>query len=278
MSTFERTGFSDQLNIDTPEQVELSFHVAGLGSRFVAVLIDALLLAAAYFAVGLIMFVVLLAAGLNKRLDLLGSWMIAVIVIILFLLLWGYFALFEALWRGQTIGKRVMKLRVVKDSGRQITFFESLARNLLRYVDFLPFFFLTGVITMLCNKRNKRLGDFVAGTLVVHESAEEQPLLFQSGMNIRPVASPNGDAEPWREQTAAMFPADAIAKLDGQDLLLIETFFARMLDLALETRAAIAYRIAGQMAAKMGYPLPEGNPERALESMAHQMRSSGRRF
>src|ERR1700759_103024 len=102
MSTFERTGFNDQLNIDTPEQVELSFHVAGLGSRFVAILLDAMLLVAAYFIVGLAMFVVLLAAGLNKRLDLLGSWMIALIVIIIFLLLWGYFALFEALWRGQT--------------------------------------------------------------------------------------------------------------------------------------------------------------------------------
>jgi uncharacterized RDD family membrane protein YckC len=277
MSTFERTGFSDQLNIDTPEQVELSFHVAGLGSRFVAVLIDGLLLAAAYFGVGVLLFVVLLAAGMNKRLDLLGSWMIAAIVIILFLLLWGYFALFEALWRGQTIGKRVMKLRVVKDSGRQITFFESLARNLLRYVDFLPFFFLTGVITMLCNKRNKRLGDFVAGTLVVHESTEEQPLLFQSSAHLTPASFSNGDPTPWREQTPGMFPADAIAKLDGQDLLVIETFFGRMLDLTLDTRAAIAYRIAGQMAVKMGYPLPDGNPERALESMAYQMRSSGRR-
>jgi len=61
-----------------------------------------------------------------------------------------------------------------------------------------------------------------------------------------------------------------------QDLMVIETFFARMLDLPMETRAAVAYRMAAQMAAKMGVALPEGNPERALESMAYQMRSSGR--
>jgi hypothetical protein len=67
-----------------------------------------------------------------------------------------------------------------------------------------------------------------------------------------------------------------VARLSGQDLMVIETFFGRMLDLPLETRAALAYRMAGQMAAKMGVALPEGNPERALESMAYQMRSAGR--
>jgi hypothetical protein len=73
-----------------------------------------------------------------------------------------------------------------------------------------------------------------------------------------------------------MFPADAVAKLGAQDLLVIETFFGRMLDLPMETRAAVAYRMVGQMAAKMGVPVPEGNPERALEAMAFQMRGSGR--
>jgi hypothetical protein len=135
---------------------------------------------------------------------------------------------------------------------------------------------LVGVITMHCNKKNKRLGDLVAGTLVVHERTDEQPLLFQSSMNYSPAAHPQGNPEPWRETTPGMFPADAVARLSGQDLMVIETFFNRMLDLPLETRAALAYRMAGQMAAKMGVPLPEGNPERALESMAYQMRSGGR--
>jgi hypothetical protein len=82
---------------------------------------------------------------------------------------------------------------------------------------------------------------------------------------------------PWAQPIAAMFPADAVAKLGTQDLVVIEAFFARMLDLPLETRAALAYRIAGQMAAKMGVALPEGNPERVLEAIAFQMRSAGMR-
>jgi uncharacterized RDD family membrane protein YckC len=291
MSTFERPGFerpgyNEQLSsefssqpnhdagslltIDTPEQIDLHFHVAGMGSRFVAVLLDHLIVGAFYFVIGIAALIVLSTLGMSRKLDSLTTWFIAVLIFLAFAVFWGYFALFEAWWHGQTPGKRVMKLRVIKDSGRQITLFEALARNLLRVVDYFPSMYLTGVITMLCNKRNKRLGDFVAGTLVVHERVEEQPLLFQSSMNFAPTA------ETWREQTPAMFPADAVAKLNGQDLLMIETFFSRMLDLQLDTRAAIAYRIAGQMGGKMGVTIPEGNPERALESIAHQMRSSGR--
>jgi uncharacterized RDD family membrane protein YckC len=291
MASFETPGYSDQssndlretlthaerdlLTIATPEQIDLHYNVAGLGSRFVAILLDQLIMFAAYIVVGLLLFMVLAAIGMTHHLDTLSNWILAVIIFIFFAIYWGYFALFEAWWHGQTPGKRVMQLRVIKDSGRQITLFEALARNLLRFIDYFPSFYLVGVITMLCNKRNKRLGDFVAGTLVVHERTEEQPLLFQSSMNL--VTPANTANEPWREQTPAMFPADAIAKLNGQDLLVIETFFSRMLDLTLETRATIAYRIAGQLTAKMGVTLPEGNPERALESIAYQMRSSGGR-
>jgi uncharacterized RDD family membrane protein YckC len=291
MSTFERPGSTEQissefasqrnnvlnsapysdvgglLTIDTPEQIDLHFHVAGIGSRFVAILLDQLIVGAAYFALGIAALIVLSTLGMSHRLDSMTTWFLAVLIFLVFVVYWGYFALFEAWWQGQTPGKRVMKLRVIKDTGRQITLFESLARNLVRFVDYFPSMYLVGVITMLCNKSNKRLGDYVAGTLVVHERVEEQPLLFQSSMHFAPAT------EAWREQTPTMFPADAVAKLNGQDLLMIETFFGRMLDLTLETRAAIAYRIAGQMGAKMGVTMPEGNPERALESIAYQMRS-----
>lgn len=278
MSTFERTSYHDQLSIDTPEQVELSYSVAGLGSRFVALLVDKLI---TYVSYGVLILVVVLAfsaaSRFQEQMDKLSMWFLAGLVLVYFVINWGYFALFEAYWQGQTPGKRVMKLRVIKDSGRQITLFESLARNLLRFVDELPGFYLIGVITMLCNKRNKRLGDLVGGTLVVHERTDEQPMLFQSSSRFLTTISPPSEAEPWRDPVPGMFPADAVARLSGQDLVVIEAFFGRMLDLPLETRAVLAQRIAGQMAAKMGVSIPEGtNPERALESMAYQMRS-GRR-
>jgi uncharacterized RDD family membrane protein YckC len=274
----ERRGFADQLNIETPEQVDLRFPVAGIGSRFVAVLIDHLiqllpyvliLIASLFFVRGGSSNTVAKDAG---EMDTLTKWFIAAIIFINFAWLCGYFVLFEAFWHGQTPGKHVMKLRVIKDSGRQITLFEALARNLLRFIDYIPGIYLAGVITMLCNRKNKRLGDLAAGTLVVHELPAEDRLVdaFISGEDFF--------ARGVEKKPESGLPADAIARLEPADLHVIETFFARALDLELQTRAAMAGRIAARMAAKMQVPLPEGNPERALEAMARAMRGSGRRF
>ena len=257
--------------------MELEFAVAGIGSRFVAVLIDHLIIVVGFLLLGILSAFIF--DSLQKHLGLLGNWTLAVFIALNFLLYWGYFTLFEAFWRGQTPGKHVMKLRVIKDSGRQITLFEAMSRNLLRIVDYLPSFYLVGVITMLCTKRNQRLGDLGAGTLVVHERTDEQPLLIERGTSIMPAHSMPAAFDPlaWAgAQSAGSLPADAIAKLKADDLLLIESFFARALDLSLATRAEIAGRIAAQMAAKMNVTVPEGNPERFLEAIAYAMRSSAR--
>ena len=192
-----------------------------------------------------------------------------------FLLYWGYFALFEAFWHGQTPGKRVMKLRVIKDSGRGITLFESLARNLLRTADFLPSLYLAGVITMLANKRNKRLGDLAAGTLVIHERPDSQPLLYTGQSGSGNFFAP---AQPWEAASAtpSLFPADSLARLSAGDLVVIEAFFARALDLPLDVRAAMAHRILAEAVTKMTATLPPGNPERALEAIAIAMRAQRR--
>lgn len=267
---------ADRHYIDTPEQVELEYSVAGIGSRFVAALLDMLIIGGFLLLEFLVLVMIGAAAATSPASSRLGEtsgkWFVAFVIFINFAIFWGYFALFEAYWKGQTPGKRVMKLRVIKDSGRQITFFEALARNLLRIVDYLPSLYLIGVITMLCNKRSQRLGDLVAGTLVVHERLDEASLLYQTSTTL----GTQETVAPWGQAVAVRFPADAVARLSAQDLMVIETFFARMLDLPMETRASVAYRMAAQMAAKMGVAVPEGNPERALEAMAYQMRSSGR--
>jgi len=274
---YQQTGFADQLNIETPEQVDLRFPVAGIGSRFVALLIDHLIQAFTYFVIVLALVLILSgsasahAAKATEELDTAGKWFLAAFIFVNFCLVFGYFALFEAFWHGQTPGKRVMKLRVIKDSGRQITFFEALARNLLRFIDLLPSMYLAGVITMLCNRKNKRLGDLAAGTLVVHELPVDDRAAdaFLSGENFFAKEQP---------KTEGNLPADAVARLEPADLHVMETFFTRALDLDIQTRAAMAARIAARMAAKMRVPLPEGNPERTLEALAKAMRGTGRRF
>ena len=265
-------GLAQQLYIDTPEQVELQFAVAGIGSRFVAQLLDMLIICVTLVIEALLFVWAASNAPQTQSaaLDTAGKWFVAILIFLNFAFVVGYFALFEAYWHGQTPGKRVMKLRVIKDSGRQITFFEALARNLMRVVDYLPGLYLVGVITMLCNKQNKRLGDMVAGTLVVHEAREEQPLLPQHNAFL-----PVKEATWQTPVVSSMFAADAVAKLKPADLVVIDAFFARALDLDLDVRAAMAQRIARQMSAKMGVALPEGNPERALEAMAVAMRGGG---
>jgi uncharacterized RDD family membrane protein YckC len=281
MYDYQSRGYADQLNIETPEQVDLRFPIAGIGSRFLAILADSVLQVVALFVMFFVFALIVSAAphvrGTTTMVNTGAKWFVAAVVLFYFLLYWGYFSLFEAFWNGQTPGKRLLKIRVIKDSGRQITLFEALARNLIRIVDALPSFYLVGVITMLCNREQKRLGDLVAGTIVIHERSEEQPLLshnsrtFTASLYPQPLESPQVPAAP-------LVPADGIARLDAGDLNVIDTFFSRALDLDLDKRAEIAGRIAQRMSAKMQVPLPADQaPERVLESIAHAMRAqSGR--
>jgi uncharacterized RDD family membrane protein YckC len=275
-------GYADQLNIETPEQVDLHFPIAGIGSRFLAVLTDSLIQGASLFFMVIGFALIVSAAekipGAGGAVSNTGAkWLVAGTVLFYFLLYWGYYSLFEAFWNGQTPGKRLLKIRVIKDSGRQITLFEALARNLIRIIDMLPSFYLVGVIAMLCNREQKRLGDLVAGTIVVHERRDEQPMMSHNSRTFTAHLY-RQSAETPREPVSSLVPADAMARLDAGDLNVIDTFFSRALDLDLEKRAEIAGRIADRMSAKMRVPLPEGvAPERVLESIGHSMRAqSGR--
>ena len=281
MTDFGVANQRDQLNIETPEQVDLRLPIAGIGSRFLAILADSTIQLVAELL--LILFFLLFTnaaqrSRFGETFDTAGKWLLAAFVIIQFLLFWGYFSLFEAFWNGQTPGKRLVKIRVIKDSGRQITLFEALARNLLRVIDMLPpYLYFVGVVSMLCNRQQKRLGDFAAGTIVVHERQSEQPLSGDLRRSI--TASVQLKPNPESAQRGGVYqpPADAVARLRAEDLMVIESFLARALDFDLTTRAEIANRIAASMFAKMGVALPpEVNPERALEAISYAMRSQAR--
>ncbi|MBL7220620.1 MAG: RDD family protein [Phycisphaerae bacterium] len=149
--------------IETPENVQLERDLAGIGTRFVACLLDLLLI----FAVMLIMLIVLLIAGWGAFIESMfteGALMIAVFIVIQFLLFWGYFVFFELWTNGQTPGKKSQKLRVVKDGGGGVGFTEVAIRNLLRVID-AP----AGIFCMFFTKKWQRLGDLAAGTVVISE-------------------------------------------------------------------------------------------------------------
>ena len=159
-------------SVETPEHVELSYTIAGLGSRLFAGLIDAAIVLTGFL---------LLIAGLaflgarspqaeGAAVDMSASWAFALLYLGQFAFMWGYYVLFEALADGRTPGKRAMRLRVVQDDGLSIPFATSAIRNILRLVDLQPGLLAgAGIISILVTQRSKRIGDIVAGTIVVRE-------------------------------------------------------------------------------------------------------------
>jgi uncharacterized RDD family membrane protein YckC len=257
-------------SIETPELVALEFPLAGIGSRFIAILIDYLLQFAAFIVLMLVMLLFL--PSMQKFASASAKWFVAMLIFIPFLLQWGYFTLFEGLWHGQTPGKRVAKIRVIQQSGRAITIFESLSRNFVRAVDFLPTFYVVGSISIFVTSRNQRLGDLVAGTLVVHEGqSRDQPSL--STTRLFTEIAQQAPATP----RVITIPADALSRLNVADLQAIETFLERRLDMALDVRQSLAIRMVASTAARMNLPVPTAmDPETFLEEVAYGMRSQGR--
>jgi len=268
----------DQLNIDTPELVAIEMPLAGIGSRFIAILVDYLIWGAAFS------FLFAMAAIIIPAVHVLGevsaNWAIGIFFLIVFLLQWGYFALFEAFGNGRTPGKRAARIRVIHQSGRGISFFESLARNLVRFVDYMPGFYAVGVVAIFVSRRHQRLGDMVAGTLVVRDREIEPPQW--SGSTSRTITAPvfalPADANPMAApHLRVVLPAPALARLSASDLEVLEGFFARRLDMDLGTRGALAGRIASALSAKSGLAIPpDTSVETFLEAVAHQLRELGR--
>jgi len=249
--------------------------LAGIGSRFIAVLIDTLIWFACLLALGLVFWAVQPAVEAFSALS--SQWQVAIWTFVVFVLNWGYFTLFEAFWNGRTPGKRMARIRVIQRSGRPIGFLESLARNLVRYVDQIPFFYAVGVIVMFITRQHQRLGDLAAGTLVVRDRDPESTPWNDSPTRtftaqIFPAPAPS--AEP---QSLVSLPAAGIAKLSSADLEVLEGFFARRLDMPLGTRQALAGRIAAAIRAKSGLELPPGvSTETFLEATARELRDLGR--
>jgi uncharacterized RDD family membrane protein YckC len=150
--------YEDRRTISTPEGVQLALPLAGIGSRFMAGLLD-------YSLCIVVMVVAVLAAG-----ALFGGLAATIVSVTAVLAInVGYFTLFDVLGGGRTLGKRATGLRVVTDGGGQVGLRASLIRNILRLVE-LALLYLPAIVSVLATKNNQRLGDLAAGTLVVRES------------------------------------------------------------------------------------------------------------
>lgn len=162
-STGESPPLDTIATIDSPEQVRFEVRLAGPARRGLAYAIDLLIKLGVLLGLGIL----LLIGGMSR--SELGGWTLGVYVLVAFFMEWGYGVLFESITSGRTPGKRAMRLRVVKEGGHPINFMDAFLRNLLRAADFLPSGYALGVVVMGLDPRFRRLGDLVAGTMVVVE-------------------------------------------------------------------------------------------------------------
>ena len=152
-----------ELVVATPERVSFDYQVAGLGTRAIAQLLDLLIVA-------FLLVALTFAAGLTAAIS--NSEILPDLVLILgsFVIVFGYFWISEAMWSGQTLGKKAFRLRAVGDRGEPLTLMQAGIRNIVRLVDFLPYGYGVGVVVLFVNGKGKRLGDLAAGTIVVKDS------------------------------------------------------------------------------------------------------------
>lgn len=244
-----------KFSIDTPEQVSLEFNLAGIGSRFMAVFIDTLLQ-------GMLLFAAMIAGVSVALVSQMGStWAIAIVILVYFGIYWGYFAVFETVWKGQTPGKRLIKIRVIKGDGRSINVYDAMIRNLIRIIDFLPTAYGVGVLTMFIDKKNRRLGDLVAGTVVIHDR-EHVGIEANLGTEVA-------------VQSQALATYD-VTKLEPEYLAMIERFMARRFDIEYGARLSTGDQLASMVRSKLGITKEEqrGSDEDFLQNVARALRDT----
>ncbi len=166
------------VTVRTPEAIAFYYELAGLGSRFLALFVDTIIQVAAFVALIIIgsagaRRAASLASALHLSQKNLESTVVAVGILLVFCLFYGYFIAFEQYWNGQTPGKRMLGIRVVRDGGYPVELAGSTIRNLVRIIEFTLGFYFISVISMLLSSENKRLGDYAAGTIVVRDRGFE---------------------------------------------------------------------------------------------------------
>ena len=220
--------------VETPEHVVLSYSVAGIGSRAAAALIDYALWGVTWIIIYNVLAPLFARNAEGDPESALGMWLLGLVILLTFGSLFGYYLLFEGLRDGQTPGKRLLNLRVVQDGGYSVSFAASAVRNIGRVVDMQPgFFYIVGIVSIILSRSGKRLGDILAGTMVVEEHAVT--LLATSGVE----AEPAGAARP-------------VALLTEDEYALLDRFMARRQALDPERRRIFVDQLAQRFAGRLG--------------------------
>ena len=244
----------DSYLVSTPENIEISYVPAGMGTRFLAALLDSLILAVLLLGILITGLVVGVAtAGLGETVN----WLIfALIVLLMFVTLFGYYIFFETVWRGQSPGKRLMGLRVMRDDGLPLGFTGSVIRNLIRFFDLLPLAYGFGIVAMFFNRRWKRLGDMAAGTIVIREPQPLPPQVLQ--LPVHP------DLPGVREGFAA---TQLRERFTSREYELIREYLQRYYSLSPTAQDRLGRSLASLAEVRTGLPRGQTDPARYLSTL-----------
>ena len=257
------------LVVATPERVSFDYQVAGLGTRAIAQILDLLILA------GVLIGIAFAAVAIGQA----GSSTIAYLLAVIggFVVTFGYFWTCEAFWSGQTVGKKVFRLRAVGDRGEPMTFFQAGIRNIVRIVDFLPYGYGVGLVVLFVNGKGKRLGDLAAGTIVVKDS--DYVWLWQLPGAQPPPTSPSPPPDlgapppPPADAAAVPFapatPAELmLRRLDPELRRFITSYARRRPELPLALRAQLAGQVQPHLYAAVPDVFNQHGPLAALDYLA----------
>jgi uncharacterized RDD family membrane protein YckC len=220
--------YEDRMTIETPEGVSVTVPLAGVGSRFIAATID-LAIQATVIIVALVVFVTYGVGGAVGP---------GIFAIVFFLMFFVYDVAFEVLSGGRTPGKHWTGLRVVRVGGQPVNLVTSAIRNIIRIVDFLPSAYLVGIVTIIATKRNQRLGDLAAGTVVARaprKSTRPAP---------QPVTAP--------VQLPTSLVAWDVSAITASDLTTVRSFLERRASLEWGARAELARTMASRLRPRVG--------------------------
>ena len=217
--------------VETPEHVEVRLELAGVGSRMAAAVLDTIIIYLSLLAITLIW------GRVGGLFGSAGSWFLAFLLLLVYGIVWGYFAAFEAWNGGRTLGKQALGIRVVMDTGQRLTTGAAVVRNLVRLLDcYFPFLpVLPAMLLMFLNKSNKRLGDMAAGTIVVRD----RPTDWSLGAVPAPVD---------QEELVETGPPE----LSEDEFRLLDRFLGRLNDL----EPAVQVRITQELAKRFENRIP----------------------
>ncbi len=275
----------DRYVTSTPEGVSLSFVLAGVGSRGAAYLID--------FSIQTVFDIAVYAALVTTVSSETSSFVAAgIYALVYFVVTFGYFVLFETFDAGRSIGKRALGIKVTRLDGSAVTFRASLVRNLVRVLYAFPLFYLVDAVLILGSKRNQRLGDFLAGTLVVRErrgnvapvpvgawqdprawSAHQAPVFgYPPGPPgpYPPGPYPPGPYPPvpYPGSLPPELASWDVTAVTPDDLVAVHAYLARRFEFDPAARSRLAEELAARLSPRVAGPTMPMDPDRFLEAIA----------